>query len=231
MPRTDRYLDATLAPGWLGDLRERCLDEFGSPAIWDVLVAAYTELHRAYHTPQHLAAMFAQYDRVELYLGPAARAVRWAIWFHDAVYSTAAAEYASNEVRSAALMRELLAGQPDASAVLEVAEALVLATASHSVPEQFPAGSVERRACELFLDIDLAILACRPSQVALFDAGVRREFAQYSEAEFAAGRIQVLESFFARERVFLSDVFVPQEQAARANLTELLRTWRARMAR
>lgn len=67
------------------------------PGLIEELLAAYGEPHRAYHTVQHLTECFAHLDSSPR--GPRDPAsVELALWFHDAIYDTKAAD---NEARSA----------------------------------------------------------------------------------------------------------------------------------
>lgn len=65
----------------------------------DALVARYREPHRRYHGVAHLAAVLRTLDEL-LAPEPASPAVRFAAWFHDAVYDPTAPAGA-NEAASA----------------------------------------------------------------------------------------------------------------------------------
>lgn len=162
------------------------------------------------------------------------RSVRWAIWFHDYVYRTEAEHYPDNEATSATAMVELLQAECPALAgqtenglpCLELAAAMILATRHHH-PEmdefaQHPGAVAD---CCMLLDLDLAILAQTREHVEAFDNGVRREFALYTDEVFAAGRIQALQHFLARDKIYLSPAFAPREQLARENLAWLIARW------
>ena len=177
------------------------------------LRARYAEPGRVYHAWPHIAAMLARAAS----LAPAdPRAFEIAILFHDAVYDPRAPD---NERQSAALMRRLLAGRCEA-AVLDRAEALILATETH----RLPVGDAGLRAdAALFLDLDLAVLAGDAAAFAAYDAAIRREYAHVPEAEYRAGRRAVLQRFLARERIFLSAALGPEAEAvARRNLARAI---------
>src|SRR4051794_6636156 len=93
--------------------------------VFDRLVAAHSEPHRFYHTPEHLNEMV----KVAGTLADAAPdpvAVQLAIWFHDSVYDPWAT---NNEERSAAVPLDLLRplGVPDET--LAHVTAMIRATA------------------------------------------------------------------------------------------------------
>src|SRR5215472_3820064 len=131
---------------------DRWLDHAGPDAI-DVgpkLIDCYMGSHRRYHTLEHLKHVLDVVDE----LADAAedlKAVRYAAWFHDAVYVIGAASGPSNEERSAqmaeAVLREI--GEPDAL-THEVAR-LVRLTEGHAPGPDDRNGAV-------LCDADLAIL-------------------------------------------------------------------------
>lgn len=225
MATSNVHLDAALEPSWKENLRARFLRDFGSDVLWRELSAAYSDPSRAYHSLSHLGFMFSQYDRVEhLLVQPPA--VRAAIWFHDFVYETDSDAYPHNEARSAEAMCQLLADSSLGTESLELAVELILATKTHRADAPYFSARPQARAdCHLFLDIDLAILACAPAQVVAFDDAVREEFRQYPDAEFARGRVRVLAAFLARRQVFFSSAFVSYEGTARDNLKMLVERW------
>ena len=127
-----------------------------------------------------------------------------AAWFHDAVYDA----LPDAEERSAQWAERALP-EPPAS---EVAR-LVRMTAHH---RPFPD---DRNACVLS-DADLAILAAPEERYADYAAGVRREYAQVGDADFAAGRAAVLRDLLDGPRLFATDAGARLwETAARANAT------------
>jgi predicted metal-dependent HD superfamily phosphohydrolase len=182
--------------------------------LGDDLLARWSEPHRHYHTPDHLAAVLAVIDE---YAGlvPDADAVRLAGWFHDAVYDPRAAD---NEERSAALAEAELprVGVP-AAGVAEVAR-LVRLTAGHVIAAGDAAGA-------LLADADLAILAAPPADYDRYATEVRREYAHVPDDVFRAGRAAVLESLAALPALYR--IVPPRsawERAARANLARELGT-------
>lgn len=120
-------------------------------AVGAELLARWAEPHRRYHTLDHLKAVLAA---VEV-LADAARdstLVRYAAWFHDAVYR---GEPGADEENSAQLAELLLPSCGlSTEQVAEVAR-LVRVTADHS-PEPGDANA------EVLCDADLAIDPHRP---------------------------------------------------------------------
>jgi predicted metal-dependent HD superfamily phosphohydrolase len=150
----------------------------------DELLAAYST-DRGYHDVRHLAEVLGRLDElgeggnVELVL---------AAWFHDAVYDGSG----DDEERSARLAERALDG-----ARVDVAEVarLVRVTERHD-PE--PGDHDGEALC----DADLAILAAPQERYLEYAAGVRREYAALSDADFRKGRLAVLQDLAARDELF-----------------------------
>jgi len=189
-----RALRLTPAPGLLAELESR-----------------YREPHRAYHTLQHLDECFARLAEAES-LAERLAEVRIALWFHDAVYDTRAAD---NEEASARWARESLEAAGAGEAAARVAE-LVLATRHAAVPVG--------RDPQLLVDVDLSILGAEEARFDEYERQVRREYEWVAEPAFRAGRARVLESFLARPAIFTTPWFAERlEPRARRNLARSLR--------
>ena len=173
--------------------------------VRDALAAAYADPSRGYHDTRHLTEVL---DRLDELAGAGVAfdptVADLAAWFHDAVYDGER----DAEERSAAWAEEALAGTPYAA---EVAR-LVRLTETHDPDEGDPAG-------QALVDADLAILASPAPRYDAYVAGVRRDHAHLSDADFAAGRAAVLHDLAGREQLFHTaygrDTWEP---AARANL-------------
>lgn len=168
----------------------------------DRLVAAYTT-GRGYHDLTHLTEVLARLDE----LGEGNNVtLLLAAWFHDAVYDGSA----DAEERSARLAESELSGEPSLD-VAEVAR-LVRLTEHHD-----PAPGDHHG--EVLCDADLGILAAPPHRYAEYVAGVRSDYAAYSDAEFRAGRLAVLEDLAGRQALFRTAYAREHwEPRARANL-------------
>jgi predicted metal-dependent HD superfamily phosphohydrolase len=174
-------------------------------AIAAFLIGKYSDADRHYHGLGHVARLL---DEAEALPFTDRDAVELAILFHDVIYDPARRD---NEERSAAALRERLGGLiPDA--VLAHAEAMILATRRHE-----PTGDPE---ADLFLDLDLAILAAPWLEYARYAEGVMREYAPiHGEDAYCRGRLETfLGPTLARGRVFLTDRYRLRDPAALANM-------------
>lgn len=183
----------------------------GSEQTGRELLARYAEPHRRYHNQRHLTEVL---DALDL-LGRD-RVARLAAWFHDAVYDP---RLAGNEDRSARLAVELLAklGFP-APDVAEVAR-LVRLTADHQ-----PAASDASGAA--LCDADLAILGADAERYNEYATAIRAEYRHVPDAQFASGRLRILDDLLARENLYRTDLGRSRWQPqARANLSRERDRW------
>lgn len=217
-------------------LESRANTCFQNEKVWQKIKAAYSQPHRAYHTLEHLAAMFAHFDKHKADIAHPLE-VEMAIWFHDIVYDTTADAYGANEANSVKMMFELVAeiGQDERSVFwkkpttdqLHRAAEYILSTKGHTVKApSVLADAASRQSNEYFLDIDLSILGQPPSICDVFDDQIRKEFSQYNVADFSEGRIQAMTAFANRPRIYFTKTFSDQYEAqAKINLQDIIQKW------
>jgi predicted metal-dependent HD superfamily phosphohydrolase len=177
-----------------------------SAPLFDALVRAYGEPHRAYHTAQHIDECLAQLDLAGGHAG-----VELALWFHDAVYDTRSHD---NELRSAEwAVREIGASNPLARRIHD----LILATKHDAAPATADA--------QLLVDVDLSILGAPRERFLEYESQVRREYAWVPSFLFRRERAKILQSFLARPSIDSTAFFRESlEQRARENLTASLKS-------
>jgi len=197
----------------VNDLRARLLRALSDAgvqrsgaALFDELLARYTEAQRRYHTIEHIDSCLGWLD---WYRGLAQHPerVELALWFHDAIYDPRAND---NERQSAALARSHLEELGAPPAVVHDVEAHVLATERHQSEEPD---------ATLLLDLDLSVLGARAPNYARFEQQIREEYGHVPEVEFAKGRIVVLRGFLGRPEIYRTPALREElETRARANL-------------
>jgi predicted metal-dependent HD superfamily phosphohydrolase len=176
------------------------------------LIGCYHEPHRRYHTTEHLAYVL---DVVDLLEAEADRpdAVRYAAWFHDAVYEIAIDSHLTNEERSARLAEGVLRRMKQPPGLIAEVGRLVRVTADHQIE------SKDRDAAVL-CDADLAILGSDPDDYRLYTALVREEYRHIRDAQFRPGRVKILRELLGRSAIYRTErareLF---EEAARRNVT------------
>jgi predicted metal-dependent HD superfamily phosphohydrolase len=179
--------------------------------LGDDLVARWAEPHRHYHTLGHLVRVLDGVDEFGGYADDVA-AVRYAAWFHDAVYDGGEAS-ADNEELSARLAETDLPvlGVPEAR-VCEVAR-LVRLTKGHAVADGDRNGAV-------LCDADLAVLGGDAAAYRAYTEAIRQEYAEFPDEVFRPGRASVLKGLLELPKLFRTPVAVERYEAkARANLT------------
>ena len=183
----------------------------GIETICQGIVNAYTEPHRFYHNLQHINECLQLFERYR-HLADNALEVKLALWFHDAVYDTKAAD---NEEKSAVLAKTLLFKSGIADEVVVNVSNLILAT-KH---QQLAQTNDEK----LIQDIDLAILAASPVRFAEYQWQIRQEYAWVPEIIYRQKRTEVLNSFYNRAQIYSSaEIYKELELQARWNLQRAL---------
>src|SRR5262245_61110287 len=175
--------------------------------VLEQLRAAYSEPHRHYHNLRHIAECLGEFEPVRT-LAQSQEAVELALWFHDAVYDTTAAD---NEERSAVLARSCLSGAGVPDALVRRIERLVLATKRHDVSLDVDA--------PVLVDIDLSILGQPQPRFLEYERQIREEYSWVPPKIFAEKRAEILRSFVARDRIYWTPRFYDlYEKPARKNL-------------
>jgi predicted metal-dependent HD superfamily phosphohydrolase len=171
----------------------------------------YSEPHRYYHTPQHLAECFEKVrDIISLAEHPAE--VHVGLWFHDAIYDTRRHD---NEQQSAdwarAAARELGAGTESAQRIHD----LIMFTRHSAAPVGADA--------QVLVDADLSILGAPPARFQEYEAQIRREYAWVPDEMFRSGRAKILKELLGRPHLYSTTDFQERYEAqARHNLRHSL---------
>lgn len=172
------------------------------------LIEKYSESNRFYHNLSHVRAMLEAAEKFKEKFADY-NSVRLAVWFHDAVYNP---QSKTNEIKSAALAVGTLALLNAPKAQIERIEKMILATENHDASGLDADG-------QMFLDLDLGILAAGNEIYKKYAAAIRQEYSFVPEILYREKRREVLESFLRREFIYytneLRDLF---EERARANI-------------
>jgi len=178
----------------------------------------YAEPQRFYHTWAHIEALLDHFAGIEAQLNDP-DAVLLALYWHDAIYDPKAAD---NEEQSASLLLAQAKGQVSDER-LAFAAAIVRATAKHLVPEGL--SSQQQHDLELFLDIDLSILAAPEPIFFLYEADIQKEYAFVPADLYRQARSGILAGFLNRDRLYFSDHYhYLWESRARDNLQNSIRS-------
>lgn len=196
-------IQTLLRTQWHELITSRCkADPKGVDLTFTDLVAQYSAPDRFYHNLEHIQHVLQTAELLQEKTRNAF-AVKLAAWLHDVIYDSKASD---NEERSADYARQLCAALvlPDADAVAS----LILKTKTHLAENDTDA--------QVLIDADLAILGAGLADYRVYATRIRREYAWVPDADYRAGRRQVLEKFLARPRIFHHLGHL--EQPARRNL-------------
>lgn len=185
----------------------------GSERFFNSLIASYSEPHRYYHNLEHILSML---DELEVFDSTHKRrtALKMAIWYHDKIYDPGSKNHpviADNEERSAYQARKDLNEMGfDESFIAEV-ERLIICTNHKSRPEDVDALTI--------IDLDLMILGKSKVEFDAYEAGIRKEYKWVPNGTYAKKRIEVLESFLTRKKIYFFKFFQDKyEKTATKNL-------------
>lgn len=176
-------------------------------ALFQRLVAGWSEPQRHYHTLQHLRECLAQLEAVRP-LAQRPAEIELALWFHDAIYDPTRGD---NEQRSADWARASVAEAGLDAGLGDRIHGMVMATCHGAAPTDPDT--------QLLVDIDLSTLGAPPPRYAQYGLQIRKEYSHVPEAEFGPRRKLILEGFLRRPRVYATRWFHDSlEQQARANM-------------
>ncbi|SDK37071.1 Predicted metal-dependent phosphohydrolase, HD superfamily [Catalinimonas alkaloidigena] len=176
---------------------------------WQELHGAYTAPQRHYHTLAHVAALLTYAKEFRSAL-PDYDAVRFAIWFHDAVYNPLRND---NELRSAQQAIHFLQQTRFESVRLQQVAHWIRRTQRHQDRE--PNEPVE---LHWFLAFDLAVLSASPAVYQRYAQQIRQEYRHVPDLLYKPGRRKVLEAFLNEPTLYRTAHFQQREAQARENL-------------
>jgi predicted metal-dependent HD superfamily phosphohydrolase len=176
-------------------------------AVFERLIARYSEPHRQYHTVRHLDECFAKFEELRTQTNHPEE-IELALWFHDAVYDTRRQD---NEAKSAEWARATASAANLPAVVADRIHNLVMATSHDAVPTE-PDQKV-------LVDVDLSILGAAPERFDEYEDQIREEYSWVPAVLFRVKRREILKGFLARASIFNTRKFVEEYEArARANL-------------
>ena len=197
---------------WEAALRSFTTDEKLIEGLFADLVEHYTEDGRYYHNLRHIQNVLNTIDGLSD-LVQNEITVQLAAWYHDVIYDMqSSADGPTNEERSADYAAQALQALDISEPTVRLIQQLIRATQLDSPVPEAPAFHV-------LLDADLATLAADCDEYDQYAEAIRQEFAFVPEEQYRIGRCRVLQSFLARDRIFLTQPMYNQhEQAARHNI-------------
>ena len=191
-------------------LWRRCLIDAArddSEKIYQMLLDAYGEPQRHYHTLAHIEQCLGMFDACKS-LASDADALELAVWFHDVIFEP---DRADNERRSADLYLELSRGAHD-DELRGLVDRLIMATLHDG-------GPLQDHDASYMIDIDLASFGLSWEAFLEDSRNLRRESAHLGDAEYYRRKKDFQACLLAKERFYQSDYFAGRlEKQARENL-------------
>lgn len=189
--------------------KEIIINEFNN------LELLYNGHERYYHNLCHIANCLEELDWAVWQFNMIHKSeIEMAIWYHDAVYDTHAANNEDKSAEMAAKSCETFG--LDANFCSSIKK-LILAT------KHMNESKVESIDTLVMMDIDLTILGAVPSVYDLYRENIRKEYSWIEKEQFLKGRSQVLKTFLKRQHLYSTDLFrMKFEMQARQNLNREL---------
>ena len=186
------------------------LDDTHSKALLRLLLEAYSEPQRHYHTMQHIVECLVFFHQIRNQLNDPT-AVELAIWFHDVIYDPQAID---NEEKSAELMKQQCSQLLENTKIQKVYK-WIIATKKHS-----PATNQD---LNYLLDIDLAILGSSKQRFAEYEQQIQQEYSWVESTLYRVKRAEVLDHFWQMQPLYQTEYFKDLlEKQAKHNLVNCL---------
>jgi predicted metal-dependent HD superfamily phosphohydrolase len=192
---------------------EKLLQAFGieqtkAETIFTELASMYSSPGRVYHTLEHIQAMLVWIERLRDNATDLP-SLQLACWFHDSIYDPSAGD---NEEQSVTYAQRVLSDFALSSKTIDAVSHMILSTKTHWTEDS-------NTDCHILLDADLAILGAPVLYYDSYVQAIRQEYKWVPEASYKTGRMQVLQAFLSRERIYWTEsVHVVLEGQARENL-------------
>jgi predicted metal-dependent HD superfamily phosphohydrolase len=172
------------------------------------ILNAYGEHHRHYHNLDHIESCFKEFEEIESKTNYFLL-TKFALLYHDYVYIPM---YPGNELASGfkAILDATELGLSESNC--DIIKFLVCSTIHNE-----PLHNIED--AKLLCDIDLSIFGKNREEFLGYEKNIRKEFWFLNDEKFCRGRIEILEEFMKRPRIYLTDYFYNKyEKEAKENL-------------
>ncbi len=178
--------------------------------VYRDLKERYSEGHRRYHTPAHIAHCLKLFDLARDKMDNP-DAVEMSIWFHDVIYDARASD---NEERSAKYFVDICGNDVDEKFRSKVHDLIIV-----TIHKELPLTPDEK----FMVDIDLSSFGLAWDRFLKDSEAVREEFRHLSDEEFYPAQKEFLQSLVARKNFCFTEFFRNRhEKRARQNIARYL---------
>lgn len=193
---------------WNNLVSKYSADESLVAGLYKELLDHYREPHRYYHNLGHIEALVQLYVQQEGALRKP-DVVLFSIYYHDVIYTPGRGD---NEHQSALLAGNALKQLGVPATTIEEVQGYIEATRNHKLP---PDAEPD---LQLFIDLDLSILAAGREEYVAYLHNVRKEYSYLTTEHFALGRRAFLQQMLTQPTIYYTESFRDKEEAARKNM-------------
>jgi predicted metal-dependent HD superfamily phosphohydrolase len=190
-------------------------EEIKAQALFLTILEQYQAPHRKYHNVDHIIHCFNQLDLHELTIEEEDKPIiAWAILFHDCIYEPGDEK---NEVNSAKIAEwELIKLGYPPKIYMPVANMIIL---SDHKPETYRKYNRQSYIEDLFLDIDMSIMAEIPEKYDEYAAKIADEYTlKYPLPEYVSGRMRFLNHCMSTKHFFKTPYYQSKEAQVYKNI-------------
>jgi len=197
MKHTSKLIDSskTLKNSYLNLCRRLKFPQDIIKINFNHLLSKYSESSRHYHNIDHIRNCLGEFDEVADEINFSDE-IELAIWYHDILYDI---ESTQNEEDSAEFTLEICLNAGTTERFSQKVYRLIMAT-SHQ-------GEVETAEEKFIIDIDLSILGKPEPEYDEFEKNIRLEYGSIPDEIFFPARINVLQNFLKRPKIYLTEHF------------------------
>lgn len=189
-------------------------------SAFNYVKSEYSSKKRFYHNLNHINSMIMRLDfeKENLNLNNNEYlSIYLAIVFHDVKYDTFIddklnVEYSAREFYLWFCDNNFLIKN---NIIFETTFNLILSTINHQ-PNNWIEINKKEMLCNIFLDLDLMILASDESNYLEYTKNIRKEYSQYTDKEFKSGRLKVINGLLNKPIIFY--IFRNLNESAKYNL-------------
>lgn len=146
--------------------------------IWEIIYDHYTEIHRYYHTFNHIYDLIKLAKEYEVYIVDK-HAVYLSIYFHDIIYNP---KSNTNEEDSMKLFQELCSIYINNDILINKVSQYILETKLHNVFDSLD------NDLKIFIDLDMSILGCNTTISYLeYAKQIRNEYIHVDHLQYCHG--------------------------------------------
>lgn len=182
--------------------------KFKVKIIANEIINCYSELHRVYHTLEHIEYGLKLLKEVK-YLCQDYFLVQFAWWYHDVIYLP-------NSLNNESVSANKVAFD---SLQLKFADDTTLKIYKMIMATKHLNNKAESNDEKIIHDVDLAILGSDKDEYLEYANAIRKEYLMYPAEKYNKGRVFILKNFLNLEKIYYTEYFQEcYEKKARINI-------------